>query len=72
MKIKWLKILSVLFLSILMVTGCNAANEDNNNDAPGVDENDTMNKDDEKDKERDPEDPAEDPEDMGDRDRKDE
>ena len=54
--------------------------EDNTNDnngdieenVPGVDEDDTMTKDDEKDADPDPEDPIEDAEDMGDKDNKDE
>ncbi|WP_175640408.1 hypothetical protein [Metabacillus schmidteae] len=49
---------------------------DNNGDieenVPGVDEDDTMTKDDENDKDPDPEDPIEDAEDMGDNNNKDE
>lgn len=57
-----------------------APTEDNNlnentdpetEEAPGVDENDTINKDDEKDANPDPEDPVEDPEDTADKDNKD-
>ena len=38
---------------------------------PGVDQNDTINKDDENDNDPDPEDPIEDPEDLRDKNRKD-
>ncbi|OAS82532.1 MULTISPECIES: hypothetical protein [Metabacillus] len=56
----------------------NGANNDANDiiegeeNVPGVDENDTMNKDDENDADPDPEDPIEDAEDMGDNNNKDE
>jgi hypothetical protein len=43
-----------------------------NDQAPGVDENDTINKDDENDADPDPEDVVEDPEDINDADNKDE
>lgn len=64
-------------------TGNNGNTEGNNNggttdnngntegNVPGVDENDTMTKDDEKDKDTDPEDPIEDAKDMGDENNKD-
>lgn len=71
MNSKWLRLLTALFLSATMLVGCN--NGDGENDPPpGVDQNDTINKDDENDKDPDPEDPVEDPKDMGDQDNKDE
>jgi hypothetical protein len=59
-------------------TNENGANNDANDiiegeeNIPGVDENDTMNKDDENDANKDPEDPIEDAEDIGDNNNKDE
>lgn len=74
--------LTSVFFSALILAGCNVEDnqdpappeEEQNNDTenvPGVDENDTINKDDEEDAESDPEDPIEDPEDMNDKDRQD-
>ncbi|MCY7952936.1 hypothetical protein [Bacillus inaquosorum] len=83
---KWLQIITTLFLSSFILMGCNFGQDNNDNNAPdvnendqnnndnnvpGVDENDTINKDDEKDNDPDPEDPVEDPEDT-DKDKKDE
>ncbi|TVX82989.1 hypothetical protein FQP34_05260 [Peribacillus simplex] len=77
---KWLLMLIGTFLSV-MLAGCNVdpdpappevdAPADNENDIPGVDDNDNMNKDNEEDNDSDPEDPIEDPVDIQDEDNKD-
>ena len=90
---KLLLMLTTIFFSTMIITGCNfdqngpedqnQMNEDieetnfpndgtDNNNLPGVDENDNMLRDDEKDRDPDQEDPIEDPRDMGDEDRRDE
>ncbi|MGM0878921.1 MAG: hypothetical protein ACQEWV_30735 [Bacillota bacterium] len=93
---KWFFMLTGIFLSAMMLLGCNLnpdpappeedqnqvdedlndtndLNGDTENDnLPGVDEDDNMFKDDEEDADPDPEDPIEDPEDIGDKDNKDE